>query len=133
MMHHQSAVVPWRRQNGSIEILIITSRTTGQWSIPKGWIEDGLTPQASASQEAFEEAGVRGKVGPEVIGSYEYNKHGQNFSVDVYPLEVIMILDQWPEKEQRRRRWVPLADIETFVKDSSLLQAIKGVECAPSR
>lgn len=127
MKEQQSGVVPYRRLNGEIEILLITSRTTGQWSIPKGWIEDGLTPQASAAKEALEEAGVQGKVGEKAIGAYEYSKRGIDFVVDVYPFEVIMILDDWLEKKDRRRRWVPLSGIDTFVKDPALLPVIQSM------
>jgi len=58
----QAGAIPYRMADGKLEVLLVTSRETGRWVIPKGHIDDGMTPQTAASQEAWEEAGVTGEI-----------------------------------------------------------------------
>ena len=69
----QYAALPWRNAQG-FEILLITSRETRRWVIPKGWPMPGNSPAESAAQEAYEEAGIRGKIAVQAIGHYGYRK-----------------------------------------------------------
>jgi len=91
------------------EILLITSRRSGQWLAPKGGIVPGLTPVESAAREAWEEAGVRGVIGAEEAGRYVHVKSGRNrggpYLVGLYPLEVTGEAADYPEAHQRRRAW----------------------------
>ncbi|NTU69012.1 MAG: NUDIX hydrolase [Chlorobiaceae bacterium] len=95
----QSGVLPLTG-NG---IMLITARRSGKWIIPKGHIEKGMTPAESAAKEAWEEAGVRGTVGTVPIGSYRYRRSGGLYSVEVYPLHILEIIDDWKERAFRRR------------------------------
>ena len=132
-MIKQSGIIPWRFKDDGLEILVITSRATGQWCVPKGWIEEDLTPWESAEKEGFEEAGVRGKVSSDCADSYEYHKKGKDFIVDLYPLEVVMITDFWPESVQRRRRWISIEDVDIFIQDKGLAAAVARLpEILPS-
>jgi 8-oxo-dGTP pyrophosphatase MutT (NUDIX family) len=71
----QYGVIPWRRsRDGEIEILLITSRETRRWVVPRGNAIPGLRSYEAAAQEAFEEAGIRGPVEPEAVGTYRYHK-----------------------------------------------------------
>lgn len=106
----QSGALPYRQGPAGIEVLIVTSRRTGRWHLPKGGIAPGLSASASAAKEAFEEAGVCGRIGPESVGAYTYRKGGRDYRVDIYLLEVEEILPDWEEAGQRRREWVPAAD-----------------------
>lgn len=112
--HTQYGALCWRRIGPRLEVLLITSRDTGRWVIPKGWPIKGLTPEASAAREAFEEAGVEGSYDPVSIGFYCYDKGldaltGPPVSlpciVAVYPLQVSALRDRFPESHQRRRKW----------------------------
>ena len=92
-------------------MLLITSRETRRWVIPKGWAEKGVAPHEQAAREAFEEAGLQGEIGVKPIGSYRYLKRlqgGQTVPcrVDVFPLTVDHRLDDWPEKGQREATWL---------------------------
>ncbi len=91
------------------EVLLITSRDTGRWIIPKGWPMKGKSGAECALQEAFEEAGVQGKPARNPIGVYAYDKglsEGvQPCIVSVYPVEVQELRKDYPEKNQRERRW----------------------------
>jgi 8-oxo-dGTP pyrophosphatase MutT (NUDIX family) len=109
----QYAALPYRvTKTRAIEFLLVTSRESGRWIIPKGWPIAGLQPARSAAQEAYEEAGVRGVIGTKAIGEYSYNKEdrtgGRALScrVTVFALLVRRQHRTWPEAHQRRTRWV---------------------------
>jgi 8-oxo-dGTP pyrophosphatase MutT (NUDIX family) len=109
----QLAALPWRSRGTEIEVLMITSRQSGHWLIPKGWPMKGKTDAEAAAKEAFEEAGVRGEISETPIGSYGYDKllpDGTSMpcAVDVYLLQATKELSSWPELESRRREWMSL-------------------------
>ena len=131
----QYAALPWRRDgSGVIELLLITSRETRRWVIPKGWPIKALRPGQSAAQEAFEEAGVTGLVRARRIGRYHYDKRLrsgrlQHVRVLVYPLEVREMAVDWPEFGQRELRWVTPVQASELVDETdlkALLAAFKG-------
>lgn len=137
----QVGALPYRRAaDGSIEIMLVTSRGTGRWIIPKGWPMPGKGLAEAAAQEACEEAGVRGIIAEGEIGRFRYRK--QRFllrplicEVKVYPLDVREELEEWPEKAQRRRKWHSLNAAKTAVRSkalSRLIQALPGVVHPPS-
>ena len=59
-----------RRRRGSCEVMLITSRDTGRWIVPKGWPMRGKPDDEAAAQEAFEEAGVEGEISRDPVGSF---------------------------------------------------------------
>jgi ADP-ribose pyrophosphatase len=125
----QYAALPWRRTADGLEVLLITSRETRRWVIPKGWPIKGLTPAASAAQEAFEEAGVGGPTSSKAVGLYHYNKRlrsgrTQHVRVFVYDLEVTELRDEWPEQHQRERRWMRPAEAAEAVDERELKQLL---------
>src|SRR5947209_20158648 len=103
----QFAALPWRRTAaGEVEVLLITSRETRRWVIPKGWPIKGKSSAKSAAQEAFEEAGVTGKLEKQPVGAYAYDKRLKNgrlqrVRVTVFSLEVEAEAETWPEAAQR--------------------------------
>lgn len=106
----QFGALCYKIDRGKLKILLITSRRTGRWVIPKGWPIDGLTPGASAAREAWEEAGVKGKPREHCVGLYVYDKIlrrglGLPCAVMVYPVKVDALEADFPEKKQRRRKW----------------------------
>ena len=71
----QYGALPYRvTKTRGIEYLLVTSRETGRWIIPKGWPIEGMKPAKTAAREAYEEAGVRGTVSDKAIGNYSYKK-----------------------------------------------------------
>jgi 8-oxo-dGTP pyrophosphatase MutT (NUDIX family) len=122
----QYAALPLTQgENGERMVMLITSRETGRWVIPKGWPKKGLAPHALAAREAFEEAGLRGEIGHEPIGRYDYAKRlrdGRTVSceVEVFPLSVAGQDEDWPEKGQRATRWFTPAEAATMVEESGL-------------
>lgn len=111
---HQVAALCWRKRKGKIEILLITSRETRRWVIPKGWPMPPLKDYNAARQEALEEAGVEGHMQRDKIGTYGYSKRkarlARSLEVHVYLLEVTRERKSWLEKHQRQKRW---CDVET--------------------
>jgi 8-oxo-dGTP pyrophosphatase MutT (NUDIX family) len=110
----QSAALPWREAaDGGVEFLLVTTRRSGQWSIPKGKIAPGYALNDSAAKEAWEEAGVVGACSPEAVGIYRGTKRVSNeekqlVEVVVYPLKVERQAKKWPEKGERRVGWFTL-------------------------
>lgn len=121
----QYAALPWRRTPDAVEVLLITSRETKRWVIPKGWPIKKLKPPASAAQEALEEAGVTGETTRKPLGLYHYEKRlrsgrTQHVRVMVFGLEVAEERDEWPEKAQRERRWTTPAEAAELVDEKEL-------------
>lgn len=121
----QIAALPYRKHGGRVEILLITSRETKRWVIPKGWPMAGRTDYTAAKQEAFEEAGIEGRIGKKPIGSFAYQKRLKNGDdqpcrVDIYPLKVQNLKRNWPEKAERTRAWFSVKEAAYQVRDADL-------------
>lgn len=122
----QCAALPWRRNAaGEVEVMLITSRETRRWVIPKGWLMKGIGPGGSAAQEALEEAGVLGRLGKKTVGTYGYDKRLrsgriQHVRVRVFALEVLGELDAWKEMAERERRWMAPDVAATLVEEAAL-------------
>ena len=106
----QAAVLAVRKDGADIEVCLIRRRDARGWGIPKGFIESGDTPEETALNEAWEEAGIHGQLVGEAIGTYEYTKSGTRLTVAVYVMRVAEELTTWPEMRVRERRWVPMGD-----------------------
>jgi len=117
------------RQSGVIPVLdnrlvLITSRKSERWIIPKGYVEKGLSPADSAAKEAYEEAGLIGVVHHQEAGKYQYRKYGRRFSVQVYPLFIETMLDEWDEMHLRSRKLVTPEEAVEMVCHGELKQII---------
>lgn len=97
--------MPFRRFGNDVELCLITSNS-GKWIFPKGLIEVGRTSVEAALQEAFEEAGLHGRILGEPLGSYALAKNGTSYAVEVLLMEVTRCDTRWPEAGLRKRRWV---------------------------
>lgn len=123
----QFAALPWRRGSaGEVQVLLITSRETRRWVIPKGWPIKGKSSAKSAAREAFEEAGVTGKIRKRPMGAYAYDKRLksgrlQHVRVAVFPLEVEREAETWPEAGQREKLWAPLTEAAKLVEEPELM------------
>jgi 8-oxo-dGTP pyrophosphatase MutT (NUDIX family) len=129
-MEKQVAALPWRMAKaGHYEVLLITSRETKRWVIPKGWPMEHLKDPNAAKQEAFEEAGVRGVIRRRPLGTFTYDKRKKDGSllpvtVTVYGLRVVTLTPTWPERTQRQRKWFNLAEGAEAVLEPGLKQLI---------
>ena len=116
----QAGAVPFRWNGGRLEILLITNSAGNRWQVPKGWVEHGLTPQETGAQEAWEEAGVRGKVHPHPLGFWTYRKRGLAYRVELFTMQVASVSDKFPEQDERARMWRPLDEAMTTIQDANL-------------
>jgi 8-oxo-dGTP pyrophosphatase MutT (NUDIX family) len=127
----QVAALPWRfSEDGEVEVLLITTRATRRWVIPKGWPIKGLTSAQAAAQEAFEEAGVTGGPSKKKIGVYEYDKRlasgrMEQIRVSVYGLKVDEEHAAWPEAGQRQKLWAAPAAAADMVCERALAGLIR--------
>jgi len=122
---HQIAALPWRQSGASVEVLLITSRLSRHWLIPKGWPMKGKSPSAAAAREALEEAGIKGAISQEPVGRYQYDKISLDGAVipcvvDVYPLLVKQELDEWQEAATRTRSWMPIETASMLAYEGGL-------------
>ena len=121
--------------NAPVSVLLVTSRESRRWVIPKGNPHSGLPPHASAALEAEEEAGVRGAICPTPLGSYRYRKRRRNgaslmLDVDVFPLAVTQELAEWKEAHERERRWFTLAEAAEAVEEEDLAHLIRSFDAS---
>ena len=132
----QVAALPWRLTDDGRQILMITSRETRRWVIPKGGRMVGKTDPEAAAQEAMEEAGVRGEMDQTSIGVFRYAKGLKDGGVrqcvvSVYPLQVLVQLGAWPEAHQRERRWMSLSEAADLVHEPDLAALIRNFDATP--
>jgi len=127
----QYGALPYRVSSGSrAEFMLVTSRETRRWVIPKGWPKKGKSPHRLAAREAFEEAGVTGAIGRRSVGSFSYEKRLKNgglieCEVRVFPLEVKRQSKQWPEMQERRIKWLSASKAAEKVKEPMLGKIIR--------
>lgn len=128
-VRQQYGALPFRRIDGGIEIMLITSRETRRWVIPKGWPMKGRSPYGTAAREALQEAGICGHIQKVPIGSYLYIKRGLGgqrwpCTVHVFPLEVLTERHNWREKDERTREWFSYIEAADAVEEPDLKSLI---------
>lgn len=116
--------------DGTLEVLLLTSRDTGRWVIPKGWPMAAKPSHAVAAQEAYEEAGARGVADPQPAGSYIYTKVLDNglripCRVQVHALKVDEMLADFPEKGSRKLEWTSFTEAANRVRESELKSLLR--------
>jgi 8-oxo-dGTP pyrophosphatase MutT (NUDIX family) len=117
--------------DGVARVLLLTSRETKRWVIPKGWPMKGRKPYEAAAQEALEEAGVSGRAWKKPVGAYSYfkrrDRHFDICQVDVYLLRVEKQLKTWAEKDQREARWFTLEEAADLVQEPGLAALLRDL------
>lgn len=126
----QVAALPWRVLEDRLEVMLVTSRDTGRWVLPKGWADKGESLFEAAAREAREEAGIKGVVSRRDAGRYFYAKVQRvgaavPCEVIVYPLEVSKLSDNWKEKSERRRQWFTPEAAASSVHEADLAELIR--------
>jgi 8-oxo-dGTP pyrophosphatase MutT (NUDIX family) len=127
----QFAAIPFSvGTDGRTRVMLLTSRQTKRWVIPKGWPMIGHKPREVAEQEAYEEAGVVGRIiGKRPVGVYHYSKGLPSrehilCQVSVYLLLVEAVMDDWPEKDERERAWFETAKAASLVNEGGLSEIL---------
>ena len=127
---HQAGAIPYSVINGEVHVLLVTSRGSGRWLIPKGNIDPGLTPAEAAAKETYEEAGIRGKIATDTplgfFTAFKTLKSGEErpVTVEVYPLLVDRQLKRWPEAGEREACWMSADDAARSVREPGLARLL---------
>ncbi len=130
----QCAALPFSwRADGACIVLLVTSRETRRWVLPKGWVARKVKAAQQAAREAFEEAGVIGEVAKRALGHYRYEKRLRDGQivlcrVDVFPMSVSGRLDAWPERAEREVAWFRPDEAAALVDESGLAEILRGFE-----
>lgn len=130
--------MPWRKGPDGVEIMLITSRETGRWVLPKGWPEGDEALWDAAAREASEEAGIDGAIARSEFGRYYYAKlqpsgAEKRCEVHVFPMEIDQVKDKWPERKERRRQWFSPLDAARNVREQDLADLISRFSSNPRR
>lgn len=127
----QVAAMCFREEDAQKKVLLVTSRGTRRWVLPKGWPIDGKDAGESAMQEAWEEAGVKeGEIADEALGTYDYDKElkgGLPVRVEtvVFPVKVDRLSDSYPEADERTRKWVTPQAAANMVHEPELQDLLR--------
>jgi 8-oxo-dGTP pyrophosphatase MutT (NUDIX family) len=136
--YKQYAALPYTVRDGKLLVMLVTSRETGRWVIPKGWPEKNMAGFQVAAMEAFEEAGLIGEVAIKSFASFVYSKRlseskRKRCRVEVFLFAVHQELDDWLEKGQRRRKWMTPAQAAARVAEAGLIELFLGLKLAGSQ
>ncbi|ODT32373.1 MAG: NUDIX hydrolase [Kaistia sp. SCN 65-12] len=128
----QVAAVPFRLNgSGELEVMLVTSRETKRFIVPKGWPMKGKSGRKTAAIEAEEEAGVVGKALSRPAGTYSYWKRLSGsfvrVKVVVYLLEVTEERADWRERRARRRAWLSPAEAALLIDEPELSALMLGL------
>jgi len=124
----QSAVIPYRKKDGQLQILLITSIRKKRWIIPKGFIEFNLSAFESAKKEAYEEAGIIGANETIELGNFKIDKYGGDVLIKVYSMEVVEEHEDYSEKNLRKRKWFSLDEAIKKIETPEIANMIRKLE-----
>jgi 8-oxo-dGTP pyrophosphatase MutT (NUDIX family) len=131
--HRQYGAIPIRLgARDQLEILLLTSRGTGRWVIPKGWPMRNRTPAGTARREAYEEAGVKGQLwSRKPVGAYRYFKDDEKFTGEILVRVFVLTVEEqkkdWPERGERKTRWFPVRGAAAIVAEPDLAKLLRSV------
>jgi 8-oxo-dGTP pyrophosphatase MutT (NUDIX family) len=120
---HQACAVPFRRRKRKVEFCVITS-SRGRWLFPKGCIGQGASVTETALKEAYEEAGLHGRIIGDPLGCYVIARNGDQLSITALLMEVENTDRRWPEGASRRRRWVTPGKARRVLSQSQLTEIL---------
>jgi 8-oxo-dGTP pyrophosphatase MutT (NUDIX family) len=113
----QAAALAVRRSGETFELCLIRKKESKGWAIPKGFVDPGQTHEETALNEAWEEAGLKGRLIGDVVGTYEYEKWNTTFAVAVYLMEVLEQHAEWQEAGFRERKWTSFSEAASLLID----------------
>ena len=128
-MRRQVGALPWRLGPAGLEIMLVSSRATRRWIVPKGWPMAGRADHVAAGIEAIEEAGLLGVIDEQSCGAFVYMKRfsrgEEPCEIKLYPLKVVRQRDKWPEKHERMTQWFSVEQAAQKVSDPGLAEVIR--------
>lgn len=127
-VYEQAGALPYRIQNGLLEVLLITNKKKTKWLIPKGLVDDSRFPEHTAANEAFEEAGLKGHLFQFPVSHYSYKKWGGRCDVRVYLMEVQEEVTPFLEQGERELRWCSVDEAVLLVNNEDLRDIIDSAQ-----
>lgn len=127
----QVGVIPFRSKEREMELLLLTSKRSRRWLFPKGNLPDGTSATDHAIKEAYEEAGITGRILPHITKEYTYERNGIVHNVILFPMKVEEIMVEWPERSQREREWFNPKDAIERVFEDSLKDIVYDIDNSP--
>jgi 8-oxo-dGTP pyrophosphatase MutT (NUDIX family) len=124
----QAAAFPVRRLGRELQVCLIRRKTAFSWGIPKGIVDPGDTHEDTALNEAWEEAGLTGRLLGTAVGTYKYKKWGTTLTVAVYAMEVVHQESRWEEAAFRERIWTPFAEAAALLSEHPVAPLIGRVK-----
>jgi ADP-ribose pyrophosphatase YjhB (NUDIX family) len=128
-MDHKIGVIPFAISGDRVAIMFVTSQRRGRWILPKGNLKPGESHKKGCKREAFEEAGVKGRIMSELPMTHVVTKSSDGklsqVAVTYYPMLVSKQVDEWPEQAKRERHWALLEDAERVTDREDFQQVIK--------
>ena len=129
----QFAALCFKVKQGKLKFLLVTSRTRGRWIVPKGWPIFGQDAEEAVLTEAWEEAGVKGRISSRPVGLFSYVKEFDEKQdlpcvAMVYAVQVESLSDEFPEKDERERKWFSRKKAAKMVDDPELAQVIRDFD-----
>jgi 8-oxo-dGTP pyrophosphatase MutT (NUDIX family) len=115
VLPQQAAAIPVRKKSSTLEVCLIRRKGSTNWGIPKGSVDPGDTHEETALKEAWEEAGISGRLIGVSLGTYEYDKWDMTLEVVVYLMEVLEQHPTWQEVGFRERRWMSFGEAATLL------------------
>lgn len=126
--YYQSGVIPYRLKDKELEIMLISTRSGRNWTIPKGIVEERLEDSESAIKEAFEEAGLIGNLDETISWQFRFRKWGGICDVKLYPMKVEKELEDFPERNERKKKWLNFKEAAKKVKFEKVREYILELE-----
>jgi len=111
----QAAAIPVRRKGDRLQVCLIRRRGSKSWGIPKGLVDRGDTSEQTALNEAWEEAGLKGRLIGKPLGTYEYEKWEMTLAVVVFAMHVLEESDDWEEASFRQRKWMSFREAASLL------------------
>lgn len=126
MLQKQYGVIPYLKRSGKTKIILITSRSSGQWIVPKGNLIAKRTKRESALLEAYEEAGLTGEIDKDFKFRLFIMSHGKKTDLTLYSMRVNKhLIKKWPESHQRKRIEVSCERAQALVLWPNFRTALK--------
>jgi 8-oxo-dGTP pyrophosphatase MutT (NUDIX family) len=126
MLQKQYGVIPWLTRSGKMKIILVSSRSRGQWIVPKGNLIPKRSKRESALQEAYEEAGLKGKLDKNFKYRLFIYSRGVKTDLTLYAMRVErQMLKKWPESHQRKRIEVSCERAQSLVSWPRFKRAVK--------
>jgi 8-oxo-dGTP pyrophosphatase MutT (NUDIX family) len=113
----QAGAIPVRRTKKRSEVCLLRKQNVQHWNIPKGTIEFRHTARETALKETWEEAGLKGRLVGQALGTFEFEKWGDVYTVEIFLMEVHEEYDEWPESNVRERRWTSFRQAKALLED----------------